>query len=147
MLMFSKLARPVALAFALTTGMSSSGCSSQPAFHPHAPTVESQLVRVEFLEQDEELFMFQVHSRSREPMVIRRDEVFLVVGEERIPRNPGGLKRVYDLPPGGSHDVFVAYDVDRLEDLTEFSISFETAITLNGAPIAGPVLQFTRATE
>jgi len=101
-------------------------------------------VSVQFLEQDDDVFKFMVYSRSKEPLVIRRDEVFLILNGERIARNPGGLKHTYDLPPGGTHDVFVAYDLARLSEVSEFSISFETAIALNGEPVSGPVLQFTR---
>lgn len=120
------------------------GCGST-SYRPSARTAESAAVRVEFLEQDDDVFKFMVYSRSDQPMLIRRDDVFLVVGGQRIARNPGGLKSTYDLPPGGAHDVYVAYDLSRLEGVSEFSISFETAVTLKGAVVPGPAFQFTPA--
>jgi hypothetical protein len=122
------------------------GCT-YPAYRPDSPSVESEAVRVEFLEQDDDIFKFMVYSRAHEPMLILRDQVFLLVGGDRIARVPGGLKSTYDLPPGGAHDVFVAYDLSHLEGVAEFSISFETAVTLNGAPVRGPVLGFSRASN
>jgi len=143
----SILARPVTLALALAVLAPALGCAGQPQFRPHAPSVTSELVRVEFLEQDEDIFKFMVYSRSNQPMVILRDKVFLLLDGQRIARNPGGLKSTYDLPPGGTHDVNVAYDLEHLREAGEFSISFETAIAKNGEPIAGPVVHFSRATD
>lgn len=128
-------------------GLVLAACASLPQFQASVPSAESEFVRVEFLEQDDDVFKFQVYSRSAEHLLIRRDEVFLLLGGERVARNPGGLKNVYDLPPGGVHDVFVAYDLARLEGQREFSISFETAITSKGDPVDAPVLHFTRAAE
>jgi len=136
--------RSTLLALALALGAATASCAPQSRFQAYTPSAESDFVRVEFLEQDDDVFKFMVYSRSKEPLVIRRDEVFLVLSGQRIARTPGGLKHTYDLPPGGTHDVFVAYDLARLKEASEFSISFETAITLQGEPVSGPVLQFIR---
>ena len=119
------------------------GCA-YPAYRPSSPSAESETLRVDFLEQDDDVFKFMVYSRGDRPMVLRRDEVFLVIDGQRYSRVPGGLKSTYDLPPGGLHDVNVAYDFSRLDEVSEFSISFETAVALNGSPVRGPVLQFSR---
>jgi len=151
MLAHSSRFRPFALAVAFALGGVGSvvltGCASQPAFQASTPTAGSDAVLVEFIEQDDDVFKFNVYSRADELLLIQRDEVFLVLGGERIARSPGGLKNVYELPPGGMHDVFVAYDLARLEGVSEFSISFETALTAKGAPVSGPVFTFTRAAQ
>lgn len=138
---------PVALSVLLTLAAFGTGCASQPKFAASSYSVKTEHVLVEFVEQDDDVFKFQVYSRSDAQLLIQRDQVFLVQGGERISRTPGGLKSVYELPPGGAHQVFVAYDLAQLEGRGGFSISFETAITAKGEPVEGPVLDFTRLPE
>jgi hypothetical protein len=97
------------LFFVVALALATAACGSSVAFDARVPEARSESVTVKLVEHDDEIFEFLVLSHSDEQLVILRDDVFLVVDGQRHPREPGGLARTYDLPPGGSHAVNVKF--------------------------------------
>ncbi len=100
----------------------------------------ANVARVSFRKQAGNVLSFDVFSLGP-PLVIDRDQVFLVRADARIPRLPGGLARIYNVPPGSAHDVNVAYDLRDYRRGDMIAIDFSPAVLLNGQPVALPPIQ------
>ncbi|HSC86190.1 MAG TPA: hypothetical protein VLC09_02925 [Polyangiaceae bacterium] len=129
----------------LTAALLTSACGPRAGyFRAEQATVESEAVTVSFSAQDNDVFEFVVVNRTDRAQILLRDRIVLIAGNLRLEREPGGLKSSYDLPPHGSHDVHVKYDLSRIEGVMSFDVSFQDAILSDGQPVAGPVVHLSK---
>ena len=119
------------------------GCGASYQVSALEPSVEAPAAaRVSLTEIDENIFKFIVHNLSNVPLVILRDNVLLrtPVGIRR--RAPGGLSHVYNVPPGGAHELNVKFDLSGLAPGDHLEVQFEQALLIGGLPTLVPPMRF-----
>jgi hypothetical protein len=99
-----------------------------------SPAAGPVQARVQLTEVDDDIFKFIVFNLTREPMVILRDEIVAVTPTGTLRREPGGVSSVYNVPPGGAHDVNVKFDLDGVNAGDRIEVRFDRAVLINGAP-------------
>jgi hypothetical protein len=130
---FAKILQVVVLL--LATATAACGCALTELRARRSRVEAPAIAHVRLAEISGDLLKFIVMNLTHERMVILRDDILLVTPRGYRTRLPGGLARVYDLPPGGAHDVNVRFDFSGLEPGTNVEIHFTRALRLRGAPV------------
>ncbi|HEX9619378.1 MAG TPA: hypothetical protein VF989_04545 [Polyangiaceae bacterium] len=121
--------------FAVMTGVSA--CGPQVNLAPVQGQVETPgAARVSLAEVDADILKFAVFNLTNQTMVVLRDEVYMTsrLGSRR--RLPGGVSSVYNIAPGGAHDVNVRFDFDGFVAGDRVEVRFDRALVVAGSPIA-----------
>ncbi|HEX8951838.1 MAG TPA: hypothetical protein VF945_08325 [Polyangia bacterium] len=116
------------------------GCVS---LHPVAPVVDAPGgVRVLVKAQDGELFKLEVINYGGAPILVDRDRVVLFTAAGPRARVPGGVGKVYDVPPGGHHALNLRFKLGGIRAGERVAVSLSGAVTLNGQILMVPPLEF-----
>ena len=91
--------------------------------------------RVVLKEVNDDLMEFVVYNESPYELVVNRDAVHLATAAGLRPRIPGGIASVYNIPPGGSHDVHVKFPLNGLREGETVWINFQEALLINGQQV------------
>src|SRR5689334_22860208 len=103
--------RPAKWLVSCLVGLALSGCSETTLQATQQRVETAQLARVEVGEIDGGVLRFDVYNLSKLNMVILRDQIVLETAQGRRGREPGGLQRSYNVPPGARHDVKVKFEL------------------------------------
>lgn len=135
-----KTVRPVLLSLALVV----MGCSHGPALVATRPFVETPAaVRVALDRVAGNTFTFAVYNLSGGLLTIDRNGFVLTTAGGPRQREPGGILGVYNVPPGGVHQVKVRYNLEGLNPGEQIAVAMQGALTVNGQPVAVEPITFT----
>jgi len=103
-------------------------------------------VRVTLHSVDNGILTFEVFNLTNSTLVVDRDKFQLETPKGRIARVPGGVANLYNLPPGGAHDVRVRFPLAECAGDEGLKVVFDGAFLERGVPvpIAGLPLRCNR---
>ena len=116
------------------------GCGgSRVALAPMSATYTiSPAARVDLTNIQDDIYTLMVYNTSGGGLVIDRDAFLLQTPAGLIKREPGGLASVYNVPPGGAHDVRLRFRVEGLPAGQQVYLLVDQAVRVNGEPVGLP---------
>jgi len=108
-------------------------------------TVEAPAtVRIDCLKVKKDVLHFRVYNLSPEVMLVERDRVRLATATGVRARVPGRGPALYQILPGGFHNVFVRFDLRGLQSGEPLEVLFDEALSVRGQRVAVAPLHFLR---
>ncbi|HEY6556938.1 MAG TPA: hypothetical protein VI072_06680 [Polyangiaceae bacterium] len=117
-------------------------CTPNVPLRPVQAQAEAPQARVRLTEIDGNILKFHVFNLTNQPLVILRDEIYLVTPRGPRRREAGGISNLYNVVPGGAHDVNVKFDFSGLAAGDALEVRFDRALMLTGRPVPIAPLTF-----
>jgi hypothetical protein len=90
----------------------------------------------------DDIISVDVFNMTAAPMVIYRDSFLLSTSSGMRPRLPGGVSNVYNVAPGGVHEVRLRYDLKGLSRGEQLALIVQGALFVNAQPVPMEPLPF-----
>ena len=132
----------MAAAALASVGVAGCGTASYTIVAQRGEVFTPGAVRVVMRNVHRDIISVDVFNQTGAPMVVYRDSFLLSTSTGMRARLAGGVSNVYNIPPGGVHEVRVRYDLSGLSRGEQLALVLQNALVVNGQPVPIEPLPF-----